>query len=510
MKPLVSVVLLTYNHERYIRKAIDSVLSQQCDFAIELIVTEDCSTDETWNIVQDYVARNPDSMSAIRSLHNLNTNEVTTRALRIARGEFVAFLDGDDYWTCPEKLVRQVAYLRADPFCSMCAHDAEIVNEVEETLDASFRQSHPAPAIGTYADLLNFNYIAGPTPMIRRTALCNLPHWFQTAEFGDWSLYLIAAQYGHIGYMAETMAAYRRHDGGYWSGMTYAHQLDRLIAFQDTIARHGPQLWQAAFCKARDRQIEGREAALAAFEASQPLPVALDLQDLGREGVVASDGRKALDVAVTWGPWKLGSVIVPVDKGEVAHETIARTIATSAIGWKALATVFERTRYPHLTYTRDGEGFTAWWEGVAVAHQLPEPGPDRRLALHEMADWLILIREAVAGPSRRVRLVLPFFRNRSTDDELDSTSIDIAQPMPALVGRGRQLKAGLYLRKHHLKDCILEYRKGIVQSAVIDAACFDLGYELAEAAIMLGVIGHAHDDTRTLRQRLRLAKREWR
>lgn len=507
MKPLVSVVLLTYNHERYIRKAIDSVLSQQCDFAVELIVTEDCSTDGTWNIVQDYVASNPGRMSAIRSVHNLNTNEVTTRALSIARGEFVAFLDGDDYWTCPEKLMRQVAYLRSDPFCSMCTHDAEIVNESEETLCTSFRQSHPAPAVGNYTDLLNFNYIAGPTPMIRRTALCNLPRWFQDAEFGDWSLYLIAAQYGHIGYMAETMAAYRRHDGGYWSGMTYAHQLDRLIAFQDTIAQHGPRLWQAAFCKARDQQIEGREAALAAFEASRPLPVELDLQDLGREGVVASDGRKALDVAVTWGPRKLGSVIVPVDKGEVAHENIARTIATSAIGWTALAAVFEETRYPHLTYTLEGEGFTAWWEGVALAHRLPEPGPDRRNALHAMADWQILIREAVAGASRRVRLVLPIFCDRRTDDDLDFTVIDIAQPIPSIVGRGSQLKAGLYLGKYHIKDCTLDYRKGIVQSAAIDAACFDLGYELAEAAFMLGVIGHAHDDPRTLRQRLKLAKR---
>ena len=125
----VSVVLLTYDHERYIAQAVDSVLAQETPFDVELLISEDCSTDRTREIVRDYAARHPDRIRLFLSERNINTNEVTLRALRAARGDLVAFLDGDDYWISPHKLARQVEFLDAHPECSMCFHGAIVRSE---------------------------------------------------------------------------------------------------------------------------------------------------------------------------------------------------------------------------------------------------------------------------------------------------------------------------------------------------------------------------------------------
>ena len=95
--PVVSVVLLTYDHERHIAQAIESVLAQRADFGVELLITEDCSTDRTREIVLAFAAEHPGRIRTFLSERNLNSNEVTARAIRAARGRFLAFLDGDDF-----------------------------------------------------------------------------------------------------------------------------------------------------------------------------------------------------------------------------------------------------------------------------------------------------------------------------------------------------------------------------------------------------------------------------
>jgi glycosyltransferase involved in cell wall biosynthesis len=225
----VSVVLLTYNHEAYVGRAIESVLAQDADF--DLIITEDRSTDRTGEIVEAAAAAHPDRIRLIRSEANLNTNKVTTRAIDMAKGEYVAFLDGDDYWTSPSKLSKQAAMLDARPELAIVFCDAEIVDSVGRTTKASFLATAPAPVVGTYTDIAASVYIAGPTAMIRKSAIAALPAWFEHAEFGDWPLYLLAAERGDIGLMPEVMAAYRVHEGGYWSGMAPDEQSRRAIRF---------------------------------------------------------------------------------------------------------------------------------------------------------------------------------------------------------------------------------------------------------------------------------------
>src|SRR5687767_3231308 len=125
----VSVLLVTYNHERYIAQALDSALAQEALFGFEVLVSEDRSTDRTREILLDYQRRHPDRIRLLLSEQNLCTNEVTTRAIAAAQGEYVASLDGDDWWSATDKLRRQVEFLDAHPECALCFHDVDVVYE---------------------------------------------------------------------------------------------------------------------------------------------------------------------------------------------------------------------------------------------------------------------------------------------------------------------------------------------------------------------------------------------
>ena len=106
----VSVIVVTYNHAPFICQALESVAAQQTTRSIEIIVSEDCSTDGTTEIVETFAEREPRARLLVSS-HNLRSNEVVARAIRGARGRYICVLDGDDYWTSPTKVERQATLL---------------------------------------------------------------------------------------------------------------------------------------------------------------------------------------------------------------------------------------------------------------------------------------------------------------------------------------------------------------------------------------------------------------
>lgn len=123
--PLVSVGMITYNHEKYIGRAIEGVVLQQRPFPVELIIGEDCSTDKTREIVFQYQQRHPDLIRMITSEKNVGMRTNGLRTYAAARGKYLAFCEGDDYWHDPEKLQRQVDYLEGHPECGMVYTNAD-------------------------------------------------------------------------------------------------------------------------------------------------------------------------------------------------------------------------------------------------------------------------------------------------------------------------------------------------------------------------------------------------
>jgi glycosyltransferase involved in cell wall biosynthesis len=238
-----TVLLVTYNHAPYIVQALDSVLAQVTDFPWEIIISEDCSTDGTRTIVERYAEGHPDRIRLLLSERNRNDNEVIARGLRAAVGEFIAYLDGDDWWTVPHKLATQVRFLEQNPGCVMCYHSVLRIHE-----DGS-RPPHPSLPPGprppmTLEDVLARYYINSCSVAFRRAAVPELPAWYYSADLADWALAVLLSTRGTVGYVDEVMAAYRIHVRGVWSGLTPRQRIEARLAFFDRLGgdferRHG-------------------------------------------------------------------------------------------------------------------------------------------------------------------------------------------------------------------------------------------------------------------------------
>jgi glycosyltransferase involved in cell wall biosynthesis len=114
-QPLVSVIVLVYNHEKYIADALDGILMQKVNFDYEIVLGEDCSTDKSREIIFKYAQKYPDKFNLILHEHNIGAIANQMAALSACTGKFIAFCEGDDYWTDPWKLHKQVNFLEENP-----------------------------------------------------------------------------------------------------------------------------------------------------------------------------------------------------------------------------------------------------------------------------------------------------------------------------------------------------------------------------------------------------------
>ncbi len=185
---LVSIVCITYNHEPYLRKALDGFLMQQTTFPVEIILAEDCSTDATRAICEEYAARYPDKIRYIVRGHNVGYNQNEYEAMQAARGKYIAFCEGDDYWTVPDKLQRQVDWLEAHPDYSVCWHRCRhLMADTGEMRDDDCGQILPSGAAGIEIDL--DTYFAGwytqPLTMVFRREALDLSLYHRYRYFRD-------------------------------------------------------------------------------------------------------------------------------------------------------------------------------------------------------------------------------------------------------------------------------------------------------------------------------------
>jgi glycosyltransferase involved in cell wall biosynthesis len=224
-RPTLSIVMIAYDMERFIRQAIDSVLAQRVDFDYELVIGEDRSTDRTREIILEYAARWPDRIRPILRDVNLGMNRNFVETLRQARGRFVALLDSDDYWTSPDKLQRQMDFLRSHPECSICFHNTLVVYEDGSVPTHPFHVARPEhlisrrvpKPISTLADLAAGNFMQTCSVMFRAGLYGELPDWYLEMPTFDWPLHVLNAEHGSIGYIDELLGAYRVHPAGFWS-----------------------------------------------------------------------------------------------------------------------------------------------------------------------------------------------------------------------------------------------------------------------------------------------------
>jgi glycosyltransferase involved in cell wall biosynthesis len=215
----VSVCVVTYNHEKFVSKMLDSLLMQQTTFPYEIILGDDCSKDNTVSILKNYQERFPDKIRLLLQTKNLGLNGKynALNTFAHAKGEYIAQFDGDDYLTSPYKLQKQVEMLDANPHYSACYHNAEAI------YDDLSAPSHLVNTVKkkeiTVDDLIGEDelcFIATSSLMFRRQDFADNPdpEWTNLSTSGDIPRNIMLASRGPIGYIDEVMSVYRKNRGG--------------------------------------------------------------------------------------------------------------------------------------------------------------------------------------------------------------------------------------------------------------------------------------------------------
>lgn len=213
-EPLVSVKTITYNHEPYIGKCIEGVLSQKTNFNFEFIIGEDCSTDNTLMIINEYVNKYPERIKLITSEKNVGAAANDKRTDEACRGKYVAFCEGDDYWTDPYKLQKQVDFLEANPEFGLVHTNFSCVKG--DKFLRGFRDGEKLPTGNILSDLIKGNHIATASVCMRNELLQSIRIDEPIRKFnwsmGDYPLWIEAAARVKVHYLADDTITYRIHN----------------------------------------------------------------------------------------------------------------------------------------------------------------------------------------------------------------------------------------------------------------------------------------------------------
>ena len=234
----LSVAMITYNHASFIRQALESVLAQRVNFDYEIVVGEDCSTDETRAILADFYRRYPERIVPLLRERNMGALRNFRETLDSCRGQYLALVEGDDYWTCEHKLQRQVDFLDQHPEYAICFHRAQVRDETGSDQTGVLPQHHFKAGSYTIEDLLAENFITTCTVMYRWGSVGRLPNWFLDLKLGDWPLHILVARSGKIELMDDVMAVYRMHHGGVWTSGQAIDQKYAMMRMMNAVDRH--------------------------------------------------------------------------------------------------------------------------------------------------------------------------------------------------------------------------------------------------------------------------------
>lgn len=225
--PIVSVKMITYNHEPYIAQAIEGVVRQETEFPFELIIGEDCSTDGTMAIVLEYQKKYPEIIRVVTSNKNVGAKKNGYRTTKACRGKYIAFCEGDDYWTDPLKLQKQVDFLEVNHDYGLVYTDFTTIDENNNEIYDPFYVTWQKPRFfsgDTFWELLKRNFIPTLTVVVRNKLIQLLAgdvanKWFVM----DCWYWLNIAYNSKTKYFNFKTAKYRRHN----RGLTYSGFIEK-------------------------------------------------------------------------------------------------------------------------------------------------------------------------------------------------------------------------------------------------------------------------------------------
>jgi len=241
---LLSVCCITYNHEKYIAQAIESLVMQKTSFKYEIVIGEDCSTDGTRKIVQCYCEKYPDKVKMITADTNVGAVNNQVRVLKALKGKYIAMCDGDDYWSDSSKLQKQVDILEQNAEVVICCNYSKVIDDDDKVI---YEPSGKEAFEYTYQDLLEGRR---EETRISSAVIRNTPEFKQMLE-NDWyyqsygtdvliKLYMTGHTGGKIFVIPEVMTCYRLHNGGIYSMVDPRIRKRKLLSDFNIVVKNFP------------------------------------------------------------------------------------------------------------------------------------------------------------------------------------------------------------------------------------------------------------------------------
>lgn len=230
---MVSVVMVAYNSADYIDEAIRGVVRQRTDFPVQLVISDDASTDCTFAKAENWRRLYPEIIEVYRNETNLGVQKNYLEAFKHCRGKYLAMCDADDYWICRSKLARQVRYMEEHPECAICFH--RVINYYEGTGEMSLSNGGgKRMMVGNAEDLSKRNVITNMSVLSRMSLLDfdNLPGWLSEVRLLDYAMHMLFAASrpeNTIHYMRRPMGVYRHSPEAIWTQTGVKSRMEMAI-----------------------------------------------------------------------------------------------------------------------------------------------------------------------------------------------------------------------------------------------------------------------------------------
>ena len=208
----VSACIITYNHEKHISEAIMGALNQKLDYTYEIVIGEDASSDSTGEICREFKKKYPKKIKLIQNNQNLGMVKNWGNILNHCTGKYIALCEGDDYWTDPHKLQKQIDFLENEKDYILCFHNAWVLDDNGDRIRLFNNNFKNDTFSGK--DLLKTWLMSTASVVFRNILHNDIPDYFYLSTHADLSLFLFLADFGKIKYLNETMGVYRIHSGG--------------------------------------------------------------------------------------------------------------------------------------------------------------------------------------------------------------------------------------------------------------------------------------------------------
>lgn len=256
-KPVVSICCATYNHENYIAEALDGFLMQKIDFSFEVIVRDDASSDKTAAIIKEYEAKYPKIIKPIYEKENTYSKGIKPFGVILTKaiGKYIAMCDGDDYWTDPSKLQKQVDFLENNPDYVISGHDAVFTDKKGKIIEGViYSEKHKKDF--SQEEVMSAKSFTLTLTMVFRKVVDSFPLQYQCSFNGDRFITCFLGQFGKSHYHHDIQPAmHRQHPGGIWSSISKDKKnehaaLTYMLLFDYFKKQHKPtvasELWKIA------------------------------------------------------------------------------------------------------------------------------------------------------------------------------------------------------------------------------------------------------------------------